>query len=688
VGIRLARFTLAAVIGLAVLLGALFSVILDGSRRAVAQTSDQLRRAATDAVGARLDAIFGQAAAAVADLEEELHHDLFDPHDPEAALLAELLRQPRLAEVALTTAQQTGWNGDDIVLAPGGRDFMSVSRAADGVITTRRERQEAGAWVRDECREGEGFKRQAETPDDPTEHGTFQGPASRHQLGRAVWSDLYLDGGRKVVSMQKAITDAHGVFVGVVRARLLAVDIDAVGRMHAGDDPNDPHHFFLADRKGRLITKLGDADRVVDTDDDEVRVLAAAPDPAIVVALGDPRLADAKPGAPLVTRAGGTLVSITALPDEHTRGWLVGVAVPERYYLAPLEAARNRVLLIAAVLAAGVLVGGALALRALRGGLGHVVREAGRMRGFDFGASGRRAAFAEVNEVLGSLEIAKTALRAMGRYVPIELVRLLYRDGREPVLGGAATDVTLLFSDIKDFTTLSETLPPDQLAKALGQYLEVVGGVLGDSGGTIDKFIGDAVMVMWNAPLATPEHARRACAAALACVDALAPLYASAEWAGGGPWVTRFGLHRDRVLVGHFGAPDRMAYTAIGDGVNLASRIEGLNKLYGTTILCSETVHADAGDDFVFRRIDRVAVKGKSQAIELFELIGRRGAVATDGLARYEQAVDDYRAGRFAAALERLDGDDGASRVLAERCRRFLAAPPAAWDGVYRAESK
>src|SRR5262249_45371296 len=153
-------------------------------------------------------------------------------------------------------------------------------------------------------------------------------------------------------------------------------------------------------------------------------------------------------------------------------------------------------------------------------------------------------------------------------------------------------EISLLFCDIKDFTSFSEMLPPDQLARALGQYLEVVGAAIHDTGGTIDKFIGDAVMVMWNAPVATPEHARRACRAALACRTALRDLYASPAWAGGKPWTTRFGLHRDTVLVGHFGAPDRMSYTAIGDGVNLASRIEGLNKVYGTEVLVSEAIQA------------------------------------------------------------------------------------------------
>src|SRR5262249_22220784 len=318
-----------------------------------------------------------------------------------------------------------------------------------------------------------------------------------------------LAGGQKVVSVQKAI-HADGAFVGVARAVLLAREIDAVSRMRVSEEPDDPHRIFLADRMGRLITPFGPG-REVDTDDEGIRFLPDALEPAVAAALAKP-----EPG---LTRKDGMLVSLAALPD--TRDWLVGIAVPEHWYLAPLEKARNRVLLVAGILAVGLFAGGAISLRALRDGLKSVAREAESMRRFNFGSHTQRSFFAVVGEVLGSLEVAKTALRAMGRYVPVELVRLLYRDGREPELGGAATEISLLFCDIKDFTSFSEMLPPDQLARALGQYLEVVGAAIHDTGGTIDKFIGDAVMVMWNAPVATPEHARRACRAALACRTAL-----------------------------------------------------------------------------------------------------------------------------------------------------------------------
>src|SRR5262249_35196920 len=186
--------------------------------------------------------------------------------------------------------------------------------------------------------------------------------------------------------------------------------------------------------------------------DGDVRVVPAHPNPAIAAALASPALAGVTAEEPAFTamRVGGTdyFVTIAALPDDRTRGWLVGVVAPASFYLHGLDATRDRLILLAALLAGAVLVGGALALRALRGGLALVVGQTRRIQRFDFGAARSRATFAEVNDALGSLEIAKAALRAMGRYVPVELVRLLFRAGRQPEPGGAPPDPPTLFSDI------------------------------------------------------------------------------------------------------------------------------------------------------------------------------------------------------------------------------------------------
>jgi adenylate cyclase len=253
-----------------------------------------------------------------------------------------------------------------------------------------------------------------------------------------------------------------------------------------------------------------------------------------------------------------------------------------------------------------------------------------------------------------------------------------------------------MFTDIEGFTDLSEKLDPTELAHALGRYLESMTRAIEDEHGTIDKFIGDAVMALWNVPSPCEAHAKRACAAALACTRANRALYASAEWRGLPALVTRFGLHGGRVMVGHFGAPTRLSYTALGDGVNLAARLEGLCKQYGVTILVSETIEKEARGEFVMRLIDRVAVKGKKQPVKVYELLG---AVSDEiprktELLRYEEAFEAYARRDFAAAIAIAseigrDVEDGPSRVLKKRCEALIERPPPEdWDGVYVASSK
>jgi adenylate cyclase len=193
-------------------------------------------------------------------------------------------------------------------------------------------------------------------------------------------------------------------------------------------------------------------------------------------------------------------------------------------------------------------------------------------------------------------------------------------------------------------------------------------------------------MVLWNAPAAQPDHAERACRAALACRRAGAELFASELWRGVPPLHTRFGIHTDEVMIGHFGAPERFAYTALGDGVNLASRLEGLNKAYGTTILVSGVVAERVRDKLCLRHLDRVAVKGKVQGVDIYELIGDRTDADLPAARRYESALQAYLARDFERALTLLEPqlDDPPSAVLHHRCQGLCAKPPPPeWRGVH-----
>jgi adenylate cyclase len=285
-------------------------------------------------------------------------------------------------------------------------------------------------------------------------------------------------------------------------------------------------------------------------------------------------------------------------------------------------------------------------------------------------------------------------MRIWGKYAPVDLVRRLYREKSEPVLGGELMEISIMFSDIKGFTTLSEQLEPNRLADILGLYLDTLSHIIQrDTRGTIDKYIGDAIMTIWNAPEPVPDHPQMACLAALRCRDAARSLALTREWREFPAFETRFGLHCAKALVGHFGARDRMSYTAIGDAINLASRLEGLNKRYGTSIIVSDAIVDRAKDSFDFRLLDVVAVKGKSDPITIYELLGTKGALerCRQVISAYETAFSAYAAGNFERALAVLqeNASDPPSTVLIERCKAFLQEPPPTdWHGIYVSASK
>ncbi|HEY4743466.1 MAG TPA: adenylate/guanylate cyclase domain-containing protein, partial [Desulfuromonadaceae bacterium] len=281
--------------------------------------------------------------------------------------------------------------------------------------------------------------------------------------------------------------------------------------------------------------------------------------------------------------------------------------------------------------------------------------------------------------------------KAFSSYVSPDLVRQIERNPDKLVLGGEQRELTILFSDIRGFTTVSESLTPPELVKLLNEYLSPMTRIVLEERGTLDKFIGDAVMALFNAPLDVPEHAAHACAAAVRMLERLKELNAGFTARGMHTLDIGVGINTGPAVVGNMGADIRFDYTAIGDSVNLASRLEGLNKYYGSHILVSEDTRNQVNDDrFTFREVDRVRVKGKQQPIVMYELM----VANADILPRFEEGLSLYRDRAFAAAKSLFDAlaathGDGPSRLYAERCADYLEHPPPAdWDGVYTATSK
>ncbi|MEW5944829.1 MAG: adenylate/guanylate cyclase domain-containing protein, partial [bacterium] len=213
-------------------------------------------------------------------------------------------------------------------------------------------------------------------------------------------------------------------------------------------------------------------------------------------------------------------------------------------------------------------------------------------------------------------------VRLFGRFVSPAVVRTIVNRPALARAGGRKRKITLLFSDIRDFTALSETMPPDRLVSFINEYLDPMSEIVLNAGGTLDKFIGDAVMAFWGAPLEQPDTAARAVDAALRMKKKLNELNARWEKEGGAPIAVGIGIHTGEAVVGNVGSRRRLDYTAMGDAVNLASRVEGLTRLYGVTILVTEATKAELGDRFATRFIDRVRVKGRTKPVEVHEVIG------------------------------------------------------------------
>ena len=261
-------------------------------------------------------------------------------------------------------------------------------------------------------------------------------------------------------------------------------------------------------------------------------------------------------------------------------------------------------------------------------------------------------------------------------------------------LGGERREITAFFSDVAGFTSISEGLSPEDLVGLLNAYLSEMTDIILDLGGTLDKYEGDAIIAFWNAPVDQPDHALRACRAALRCRQRLADLREEFRGRYGHEVRMRIGVNSGPAVVGNMGSERRFDYTAMGDTMNLASRLEGAGKVYGVSTLVGEETERRVRDEILAREVDVIRVVGKKQPIRVFELLGEKGTVPAEELekaARFGRALEIYRAQRFseAAAMFEVIAGDPVAAVYAGRARKSAASPPPGdWDGVFELDNK
>lgn len=460
----------------------------------------------------------------------------------------------------------------------------------------------------------------------------------------------------------------------------IAVILNPDGTMIAGPDPADIT-MSKADQSGFRLRDVSESSLPAVAD------LADAP--GFREALDE--AGDKLSLLPFESAGSDWVAGLKAVPIGGGRTWIVGVLVPEDDFLAPINRTNTTNLVTSALFLLVALLIVLMLSRWIARSLKLLVSETDSIRRLRFVNSPSRSPFREVDQVLRAFEEMKVGLRSFQKYLPLKLVRKLLQNREEPELGGEFQELTIYFSDIAGFTPINESMHPMEMAVRLGRYLGAMTEEMEARQGTVVQYVGDEIMGLWGAPQPVEDHAVRACEAALACARRVETLWPEGDDCP--KFHTRFGIHTARVAVGHFGSEDRLYYGAIGDGINLTSRLEGVNKYYGTQVIISADTYRLVRESFEARRLDLVAVKGKERPIGIYELLGRKGEVEgarLEAMALYEQAFVAYLNRRFEEAMARFEQvltvlpSDRPSQTLAERCRHYVAdPPPPEWSGVW-----
>lgn len=379
---------------------------------------------------------------------------------------------------------------------------------------------------------------------------------------------------------------------------------------------------------------------------------------------------------------------------QGERKWFVGIVTPIQDIIAPLQ---KNALLTLLVVFAGVLVGigfSNIFASSLSRPIDKLANDADLICDLQLQKITETVShIKEVANMAAAFSKMKNVLASFQRYMPVALVKNLITSGKVAEIGGEMKELTIIFTDMENFTHLSENMQPTDLAFYLSEYFQIVAKTIQENFGTVDKYIGDGVMAFWGAPLADDKHAIHACQTVLLIQEALRDLNAKWQREDKPKVATRIGINTGKVVIGNIGSADRLNYTVMGDAVNLTSRLEGLNKLYHTYNLISEFTYAVVKDNFNCRLLDKVGVKGKTNEIFIYELLSVKTLEQNNELEEYNaifaSAFNYYATSDWTNAMElfnqlaRLYPNDRLLELYIERCKTFQRLPPQDWNGTW-----
>ena len=383
------------------------------------------------------------------------------------------------------------------------------------------------------------------------------------------------------------------------------------------------------------------------------------------------------------------LVRIMEIPDQYTNKEYILIAIPRNEILGPIAQNTRLIILYSFILFLLFIPIIFIIASKISNPITKLATEAELIQKHDFSKDiTLKSGIQEIHSLIREMAVMKRGLRHFNKYVSSKLVKHLLESNTEPEIGGSLRHMTILFTDIVSFTSISEQMEPEVLMQHLSHYFDKVTNIIRRNNGIVDKYIGDAVMAFWNAPYNDPSHVVNACRAAIEINKTLNREKTDAD---GLLFKTRIGLDTGEVVVGNVGDSDRMNYTVIGDVVNNSSRLEGVNKLYHTSILISDKVVEYVEDDFLICPVARIIVMGKTIAQDIYELIDLRSEandIEEEFVFHFSKAFRlYYERDWMGAEREFLEADhlmhrDNTWRFI-ESCRELIAAPPGDdWTGI------
>jgi adenylate cyclase len=535
---------------------------------------------------------------------------------------------------------------------------------------------------------------------DPRKRGWYS--IAREQR-RSSWTPVYifatdhLPGFTSVVPLY----DSNGILAGV---SALDITVDEISRFLATMHPTPGTKITLVDSAHNLVAFQATTSRELnklftETVDEngvsafDIRRLDMFPEEDVRYILGETLN---RGGGSGTVKYNGSLYRSVLAPITIGNGLelFIGIVIPEEDIIGNVKKNLFYVTLFSVAVLGIIIVISSLFSNSIAKPMQQLSEEMAKVRNFQLDADVViPTTLIEIINIHDAFEGMRMGLRNFKRYVPSDLVAQLINKDIEAKIGGEKRELSIFFSDIADFTSISEKISPEELVQQLRVYFESVSKTILDNKGTIDKYIGDSVMAFWGAPVQNKNHAEMACWSAINIQTILHTIFR--KWANTGkdPFYTRIGIHTGEAIVGNMGYEERLNYTVLGDSVNLASRFEGVNKIYGTRIIVSQSTWEQCASLFEFRRLDKISVKGRREGIMIYELYSGKDEIEKPLrklFSYYERGLEYYFDRNFQTALQYFNTVlkyrpvDGPSRIMRERCLRYKVKPPATdWDGTF-----